>query len=170
MAERPPFIFHWKDHLGEDKNHYPGSEEPLCYGTEITDRMGLIHIGLGVDVLPPGRRSSWPHCHEGEEEFFLIIEGTPDIWVDGELHRVGPGDCIGFAPGTGVSHTFINNTDETVVYLAVGERQKMANTRIHYPFHPKRNEEIGERHWKEAEGSALGPHDGKPDAMRKVEG
>jgi uncharacterized cupin superfamily protein len=167
MADRPPFIVNWKDHIGADENHYPGSDEPLCYGAEFTSLMGFTRLGLGVDIIPPGRRSGWPHAHEGEEEFIFILEGTPDVWIDGEIYRAGPGDCIGFPAGTGIAHTFINNTDTDVVYVVVGERDKMRTTRLHYPLHPARNAEIGERHWKEAEGRPLGPHDGKPDALRE---
>ena len=91
-----------------------------------------------------------------------------DIWVDGETYRLAPGDCAGFPAGTGIAHTIINNTDTDVVFFVVGERDK-EKTRLHYPMHPARNAEIGARHWKEAEGRPLGPHDGKPDALRERE-
>ncbi len=169
MNERPPFFVNWKDHVGADDNHYTGSDEPICYGAEFTALMGFKHLGLGVDIVKPGRRSSWPHCHEGEEEFVFILQGQADVWIDGEIFPASAGDCIGFPAGTGIAHTIINNGTEDVAYFVVGERDKMSNTRIHYPLHPKRNEEIGERHWQEAEGRALGPHDGKPDALRERE-
>jgi len=169
MAKRPDFIFHWKDHLVEDVFSYPGSDEPLSYGAEFTSKIGLTRLGLGVDVIKPHQRCSWPHAHESEEEFVFILEGTPDIWVDGEIFRLAPGDCAGFPARTGIAHTIINNTDTDVIFFVVGEREKMMNTRIRYPLHPARNAEIGDRHWKEMEGRPLGPHDGKPDALRERE-
>ncbi len=166
MTKRPEFIVNWKDHVGADENHYTGSDELLCYGTEFTSLMGFERLGLGVDILKPGRRSGWPHAHESEEEFIFILQGAPDVWVDGETYRLAPGDCVGFPAGTGIAHTFMNNTGDDVVYFVVGERDKI-KTRLHYPFHSARNDEVGERHWKEAEGRTLGPHDGKPDALRE---
>ena len=74
-----------------------------------------------------------------------------DIWVDGETYRLVPGDCAGFPAGTGIAHTIINNTDTDVIFLVVGERDK-EKARLHYPMHPARNAEIGDRHWKEIEG------------------
>lgn len=42
---------------------------------------------------------------------------------------------MGFPAGTGVCHTFINNTDEEVRLLVVGEANKKHN-RIYYPLNP----------------------------------
>lgn len=164
-ADVPGFILHWKDHIGADENHYPGSDEPLCYGAEFTSILGLKRIGAGIDIIPPGRRSGWPHAHEEEEEFVYILTGTPDLWIDGHIYPLKPGDAAGFPAGTGIAHTFINNSDTDVLYVVLGEREKYL-TRITYPLHPARNQEIGERHWTAAPHRERGPHDGKPDALR----
>ncbi len=94
-----------------------------------------------------------------------MIEGTPDLWLDGHLRRLSPGEVAGFPAGTGLAHTFINNTDHDVRLLVVGEASRY-RSRIHYPLHPKRNEEIGDRHWKDAPARMLGSHDGLPDTSR----
>ena len=163
-AQRPPFILRWDEHFGEDKNHYPDSDELICFGAEITDPMGFKHLGLGVDVLKPGRRSGWPHAHRDEEEFIFILEGAPDLWIDGEIFPLVPGDAVGFPAATGIAHSFLNNTDTDVIFLAAGERDRV-KTPLHYPMHPARNASIGARHWKEAAGRPLGPHDGKPGGL-----
>src|SRR5262245_64118036 len=62
--------------------------------------------------LMPGRRVSWPHAEADEDEFVFVIEGEPDLWIDGELRRLKAGDGVGFPSGTGISHTFINNSDK----------------------------------------------------------
>ena len=166
---RPEFLMQWRDIVGADENHYPGSDEPVCYGAEFTSKMELKRIGAGVDIVSPGRRSGWPHAHEEEEEFIFILEGSTDVWVDGEIYPAGPGDCIGFPAGTGIAHTFINNSERDVVYLVLGERDKFTDTRVHYTFHEARNKEIGARHWHDMPKRDLGPHDGKPDALRAKE-
>ena len=91
-----------------------------------------------------------------------MIEGAPDLWLDGHVKRLRPGDGVGFPAGTGLSHTFINNTDSDVRLLVVGEASRQ-RSRIHYPLHPKRNADIGSRNWSDIPARELGPHDGLPD-------
>ena len=61
-----------------------------------------------------------------------MLEGTPDVWIDGELFRLAPGDGVGFPAGTGIAHSFLNNTDDPVRLIVVGETPKAEN-RIVYP-------------------------------------
>lgn len=151
--------------MGADDAHYPDSDELLSIGSPLGRATGLTRIGVHHELLPPGRRTSWPHAESDEDELVFVLEGTPDAWIDGTLHRLAPGDCAGFAAGTGVAHTFLNNTEQDVRLLVVGEASKSTN-RIHYPLHPTRNAELGNGHWADAPKSELGPHDGLPDAQR----
>jgi uncharacterized cupin superfamily protein len=146
----------------EDVNHYPGDDELMSLHASFANHFKLTRLGVHHERLMPGRRVSWPHAEADEEEFVYVIEGTPDLWLDGHLHRLKPGDGIGFPSGTGIGHTIINNTKSDVRLIVVGEPSRF-NARIHYPLHPKRNEEIGDRHWKDAPNRELGPHDGRPE-------
>ncbi len=95
-----------------------------------------------------------------------VIQGEPDVWLDGHLHRLRPGDAVGFPAGTGIAHTFLNNTDTEVRLLVVGERSKREN-RIFYPRHP----ELSTRRpdwWADHPERELGPHDGMPDRVRSA--
>jgi uncharacterized cupin superfamily protein len=96
-----------------------------------------------------------------------VIEGEPDLWLDGEMQRLKPGDGVGFVAGTGIAHAVINNTDRDVRLLVVGEASRQ-RSRVHYPMHAKRNAEIGSRHWQDRPQRQLGPHDGLPDLQRKA--
>ena len=145
--------------------HYPNSAELHAHNANFSKHFNLMRIGVHHERLPPGRRVSWPHAEADEEEFVYVIEGTPDLWLDGHLKRLQPGDGVGFPAGTGIAHTFINNTGSDVRLLVVGEASRQ-RSRIDYPLHPKRNAEIGERHWREKPKRPLGPHDGLPDRPR----
>ncbi len=162
---RPDSIKHWRDIQEADDAHYPGSEELLGIGSALGAATGMTRMGIHHDLLPPGRRTSWPHAEADEEEFVYVIEGRPVVWIDGELFRLQAGDFVGFPAGTGIAHTFINNTDEDVRLLVGGEKSKPGN-RIAYPLHPKRNTEIGDRFWDDCPRQAMGTHDGLPDALR----
>src|ERR1700677_57985 len=88
---RPDFIRHWTELEDADDNHYPGDTELMAIGAPLARKLGLTRIGIHHNRLPPGRRTSYPHAESAEEEFVLVLEGTPDVWIDGELHRLGRG-------------------------------------------------------------------------------
>jgi uncharacterized cupin superfamily protein len=158
-------VAHWSAIEGDDDNHYPGSDELLTISASYSDVFKLMRLGIHHERLLPGRRLCWPHAEADEEEFVFVLEGEPDLWLDGHVRRLKPGDGVSFPAGTGLAHTFMNNTGEDVRFLVVGEASRQ-RSRIHYPLHPKRNAEISERHWKDAEGRPLGPHDCIPDKAR----
>lgn len=159
-------VANWRDIEGGDVNHYDVSDELQSISASFGMRFGLMRIGVHHERLMPGRRVSWPHAEADEEEFVYVIEGEPDLWIDGEVTRLKPGDGASFPAGTSIAHTFINNTKSDVRLLVVGETSRV-RSRIHYPLHPKRNEEIGERHWKIDPPRPLGAHDGLPDKLRQ---
>lgn len=66
------------------------------------------NVDLGVVIITPGE--SHPcHKHERQEESFLALEGTCDVWVDGELVVLRKGDYLICEQGE--AH-FFNNTSE----------------------------------------------------------
>ena len=152
---RPPFIKHWREIQGEDTSVYPGSDELLSINSRLGEATGLVKIGVHHERLPPGRRTSWPHAESQEEEFVYVVEGAPQVWINGHLHDLEPGDFVGFPAGTGIVHTFINNSDKDVRLLVCGETSKKENQYI-YPLNPERNREIGDELWSEWPKQTLG--------------
>jgi len=163
---RPARIVHWRDLQEPDDAHYPGSEELLSICSPIAEATGLSTIAVHHEVLPPGRRTSWPHAERDLDEFVYVLEGRPQVWLDGEVHDLEPGDGVGFPKGTGLTHTFLNNTDDEVRLLVIGEKTRPGSG-IHYPRHPARNAEIGVRHWRDWPERPMGGHDGLPDRLRE---
>jgi len=66
------------------------------------------HWEGGIIVFKPGQEMG-PHVHEQVEEVFYFETGTPQMVVNGESHRVKPGDAFKLAPGE--AHNIINDTD-----------------------------------------------------------
>lgn len=165
---RPEFIKNYKEIQEPDHSCYKSSnsDELLSIGSPFGKTFGLKRLGIHHELLPPGRRTSWPHAEKTEEEFAYVIEGRPQVWIDGNLYQLEPGDGVGFPPGTGISHTFINNTDSNVRLLVVGDTNRDDN-KCFYPLHPKRNEDIGDFCWKDVPQRNLGTHDGLPDKLRE---
>lgn len=167
QATRQDCIRHYSEIQESDDSHYPGSDELLSIGSPFGKTFGFKRLGIHHEVLKPGRRTSWPHAEKTEEEFVYVIEGRPQVWIDGDVFDLKPGDGVGFVPGTGVSHTFINNTKSDVRLLVVGDTNRDDNKCI-YPLHHERNEAIKTKGflWIDAPKRALGPHDGMPDRVK----
>jgi uncharacterized cupin superfamily protein len=163
-ANRPSCIAHWTDIEEPDDKRYKGDDELMRIGAPFGRHFGLKRLGIHHHRLPPGRRTSFPHAESAEEEFVYVIEGTPDVWLDGVLHRLKPGDAVGFPAGTGLSHSFLNNSEAEVRLLVVGETHKAEN-RIVYPLNPGRKAQIQDW-WDDAPKRPLGDHDGLPDKVR----
>ena len=166
MTSRPAFIVSSGD-LPERTHTYPHSEERMGPVRSMGKAAGLVRIGVNLQRLPPGTRSSWPHAEEDEEEFVYVIEGVVDAWIDGDLHRMVAGDFAALPAGTGISHCFINNGDREALLLVGGEAAKRGS-RIIYPLNPSRREDMQESDWwGNAPQRQLGSHDGLPDALRR---
>jgi len=165
MNKRPPFIRSARE-VDEYVHAYPQSTERMGPVRSLGKAAGLERIGVNIQRLPPGARSSWPHAEENEEEFVYVLDGEVDAWIDGHIHRMRTGDLAAFPAGTGISHCFINNTDRETLLLVGGEAPKKGS-RIFYPLHPSRREDLKPSDWwDDVPRRELGPHDGRPDAAK----
>jgi len=158
--QRPTFIAHITDGLVPLRDG--GNADMGGQGSPIGKAQGLTKIGIHFEIQPPGSRSSFPHAESEEDEFVLVLQGRPDVWIDGVLYPLEPGDSVAFPAGTGIAHSFLNNADEDMHLLVVGEANKDTN-RINYPLNPERNRLFArrQRYWEDAPQHELGPHDGK---------
>lgn len=162
--ERPDFIAHWSELEDKEASHYRGDSELMALDASLGSKLGLTRIGIHHDRLLPGRRTSYPHAESAEEEFVFVLEGNPDVWIDGHLHPLVPGDSVAFPAGTGICHTFLNNSDREVRLLVIGEVAKKEN-RIRYPKNEAHEATRPDR-WLDWPERRLGPHDGKATAGR----
>jgi len=160
-----PAIVRWEAIEAGDWT-YRNDDEPMGRDADYTRHFGFHRLGIHHVRLLPGRRTSFPHAESAEDEFIYVIAGTPDVWLDGHLHRLSAGDAVGFPAGTGLSHTFLNNTDAEVTLIVVGDRPRAEN-RILYPTRPDRIP-LRDDWWHDAPARDLGPHDGVTDARRKA--
>ena len=164
MMGRPACI-RSTDEVPERTHVYPQSTEKMGPVRSLGKAAGLERIGVNIQRLPPGTRSSWPHAEENEEEFVYVLAGQIDAWIDGHTYPMVPGDLAAFPAGTGISHCFINNTSEEVVLLVGGEAPK-PGSRIVYPLNPSRRQDMpAEAWWSDVPHRELGSHNGIPDVQ-----
>lgn len=86
---------------------------------------------MNLTRLAPGGVSALRHAHSKQDEFVYILRGHPVLVSDlGEM-LFAPGMCAGFKAGSGNGHQLLNETNEDVLYLEVGDRS--AGDTISYP-------------------------------------
>lgn len=167
VKKRPDFIKHYSEIQEADTGTYPNDAELLSIPSDFSKAFGLKRLGIGHEILKPGRRTSWPHAHSVDEEFVFVVEGSPEVWIDGDVYQLRAGDSVGFVPGTGIAHTFINNSDCDVRLIVVGDRGRQ-DDRWFYSFDEKGNDraKAKSRFWESHPEGNLGSHDGLPDKVR----
>jgi uncharacterized cupin superfamily protein len=119
----------------------------------------LKRVGVHYFKVPSGYRTSQPHAESLEEEFVFVINGEIDLWFNGKIKKMKKGDCIGFPAGTGVGHTFINNSPEDVEIFVAGDRTK-ADNQYHFHLNPDMKDVCGIKWWDDIPPQILGGHEG----------
>jgi uncharacterized cupin superfamily protein/N-acetylglutamate synthase-like GNAT family acetyltransferase len=144
--------------------HYPGDNESFGVGFRISDRVGLRALGIWYETLQAGRRSAFPHAHTHEEEFVYILKGRAKIWINGSCKEVGPDSIAAFPSNTGLAHTIINDGDEDLKYICIGEMQEFKDEKIIYPLNALRRHECERKgfYWQNPPVLEWGNHNGRP--------
>lgn len=88
----------------------------------LGDLFGLTNFGVNLTRLLPGAVSALRHAHSKQDEFIYILEGHPTLHTDEGRTRLSPGMCAGFKAGSGNGHRLMNETQEDVLYLEMGDR------------------------------------------------
>ncbi len=82
-----------------------------------------VKLGIGIDIVEPGKRGCPYHLHHAQEEMFVILEGEGTLRVAGEMLPVAAGDVVFIPPGPEYPHQFINTSDAPLKYLSISTRE-----------------------------------------------
>ena len=94
--------------------------EKLSLARSLSDFAGTGTLLVHHETIPPGRRTASAHYHSSKEEIFLVLSGTPSVWIEGEVTRLGPGDFVGFSAEEPKAHMLLNLSDAPAVVLTIG--------------------------------------------------
>jgi len=87
---------------------------------QISDLIGAQKLGYNLTELPPGKAQCPFHCHHGEEEMFLILEGEGELRFGDQRYPLRKHDVIACPPGgPDVAHQIINTGTTTLRYLSL---------------------------------------------------
>ena len=93
-------------------------------GASVSAGTAAAKLGIGIDVLPPGKRGCPYHLHHVQEEMFIVLEGEGTLRVAGEMLPVKAGDVVVIPPGPDFPHQFINTSDAPMKYLSISTKER----------------------------------------------
>ena len=102
-----------------------------CDGWRLLDRADLAVI---EERIPPGE-GEVKHFHRRARQMFIVLEGEMQIELEGEVHKLGPGDAIEVAPAQ--QHRTRNASSDPVVLLVIsapythGDREESEPLQAH---------------------------------------
>jgi uncharacterized cupin superfamily protein len=85
-----------------------------CRFAECREMLGAEHLGATVYEVDPGDRNC-PYHYEGvEEEWLLVLGGTPTLRASDGEHVLSVGDLVCFPTGPDGGHQIANRSDDVV--------------------------------------------------------
>lgn len=118
----------------QQKSLYPEPFASMMEGRtkhRLGDAFGLTNFGVNMTSLKPGAMSALRHSHSKQDELIYIVKGKPAMYTNEGRTILGPGMCAGFKAGEGDACHLINESDEEVLYLEIGDRT--AGDEVDYP-------------------------------------
>jgi uncharacterized cupin superfamily protein len=94
--------------------------------------LGAARTGLSVYELPPGQAIGPYHYEEPEEEWLLVVSGTPTLRHPGGQEQLEPWDLVFFPSGPAGAHLVRNNSESTA-RVAMFSSKSGATGAVVYP-------------------------------------
>lgn len=129
---RPSWLVRAEEAPTGESEYEPGGET-FGLSTRLGEHAGLRRIGVNVDLVRPGERSTKFHWHHDEEECFLVLSGSGILMVGDDMFRIGPGDFLAKREGPERPHQFVNDGDQDLRILTIGEHR---GDEVEYPPAP----------------------------------
>jgi uncharacterized cupin superfamily protein len=94
--------------------------EPYRAGMDrLGPKVGAERMGASIYELPPGQSICPYHYEYGEEEWLLVLTGTPTVRTPEGLSELRAGDLVCFGEGPSSAHKITNATGETLRVMMV---------------------------------------------------
>jgi uncharacterized cupin superfamily protein len=92
---------------------------------QVGPLLGAIRLGATVYEIPPGKRSTY-HYEHNNEEWLLVLAGSPTLRTPSGKQRLRPGDLAAFTEGPDGAHSIANESDDTARILMLSTKRKPA--------------------------------------------
>ncbi len=111
--------------LDEANEFWRRSNQMGVLNTDLAKQLEATQLGARLWRIEPGQAST-KHRHGGQEELYVLLEGTGRVRIDDETITLAPRASLLIEPGT-VRQLF-NDTDADQLWLVVGAPPELANT------------------------------------------
>ena len=81
--------------------------------TRVGAALGATRTGLSVYELPPGQAIGPYHYEDPDEEWLLVVSGTPTLRHPGGEEQLEPCDVVFFPAGAAGAHLVRNKSEST---------------------------------------------------------
>ena len=105
-------LFHGEADVGPSGDEPPGYE--LTRGARVGKAIGAKRLGLSIYDLPNGQAICPYHFEWTDEEWLIVIAGTPTLRTPEGERVLEPGDTVCFPAGPDGAHHTRNDTQELV--------------------------------------------------------
>jgi uncharacterized cupin superfamily protein len=100
--------------------------------TRVGAALGAARTGLSVYELPPGQAVSPYHFEEPDEEWLVVVSGTPTLRHPGGEQPLEPWDVVFFPAGPAGAH-LVRNNSESLARVAMFSSSAAAVGAVVYP-------------------------------------
>jgi uncharacterized cupin superfamily protein len=100
--------------------------------TRVGAALGAARTGLSVYELPPGQAISPYHYENPDEEWLLVVSGTPTLRHPGGEEQLEPWDIVFFPSGPAGAH-LVRNTSESTARVAMFSSKAATVGAVVYP-------------------------------------
>ena len=104
-------LFNSETDIGPDGDEPPGYEQTRA--TRVGKRIGATQMGMSVYELPTGQAVCPYHFEWTDEEWLIVLGGTPTLRTPEGERTLEPGDTICFPAGPDGAHHVRNNSEKT---------------------------------------------------------
>lgn len=109
------------DAIPTQHEHRPPLYDTMC--ARLAPGTAARKLGATIDIVAPGMQSCPYHFHHGQEEMFVILEGSGTLRVAGELLPLKAGDVAFLPPGPDYPHQILNTSEAPLKYLSISTRE-----------------------------------------------
>jgi len=136
-------LFHGETDVAPDGNEPAGYE--LTRAARVGKKIGATQIGMSVYELPPGQSVCPYHFEWTDEEWLIVLAGTPTLRTAEGERALAQGDTVCFPAGPDGAHQVRNDAEELARIAILSTKNPFGIAE--YPDSDKVGVWAGEQHY-----------------------
>jgi uncharacterized cupin superfamily protein len=96
-----------------------------CSAVRVGKQIGAVRMGMSIYDLPPEQSICPYHFEWTDEEWLIVIAGTPTLRTPAGERTLEPGDTVCFPEGPEGAHAVRNDTDADVRVAVLSTKNRV---------------------------------------------